>query len=341
MNVLDNCDLLGGILSYLNPFELISLQTVSKTFNHVSRTHWEIEKSFTNMISELFWTKDQIENPAIKIMTGLFNTIKWGERLIFNIQLCKVCSRICGLGFTDWVIGKMHQSTPNGIITHKQWQLTSIVADGVPFILLIANPGGHKCRNMKWDESLPNSTTNCEWFAQFPRKAKLKSRLHPFIWQVAECERSYNSKFENCFKVSSNIFENRICVGAYCEFIFPEYCNLISVVPIFKDTCKELSEKYNELYYFKGKRKIVQMMIELAQRLHHLGVIEYVTVSHKKVDLDTRENIEYFYAVDYLKVYALGIPEKYTIKNYPRRAPSNLSAPVNSLLIEARQLNAI
>ncbi|CAG9323658.1 unnamed protein product [Blepharisma stoltei] len=296
MDVLRNYNLLGNIFSYLDVFDLLaSIPLVNRTFNSMSKCHPIIEEIFSNMLSDIIWTNPVIDYQAIKIFSGLFNTIDEECRLIFKLSMCRCCGRFLGISRYKIISETIRQNTSSGVIAHQQYQKLRLSYGSETFDLYFGSISNHFCRSIKgqkvlisWDSPDPS-----EWFQKIGRLCKILTakadeesqfkqdyyltRLKQernldrnLKWLVKrknriEKDHNYNMASRLNFVSSEKMIIResltRVQSSVDISFVFKSMPQESLVN--FVETCNEFSRKYDQTYYFKSRKKVCLIIIEL------------------------------------------------------------------------------
>ncbi|CAG9332056.1 unnamed protein product [Blepharisma stoltei] len=323
MKALENYNILGIILSYLDPLEMFSsIQLVNHAFNHVSKTHRLIEKSFSNMLADIFWVETPLENPGIKIFAGLCNKFYKGNRVIWRLKQCSFCGRFIKVSKYPKSNAFMMQITADEEIPHKTHKRIRLWAHGSSFTLFVGKMKNHRCMNIKW-ESCPvteNSQDCSEWFYKtasyrytyrittwqyrmkdiaynYPEKC-----LKKFLWFKAYCEKEYNQSLFSNFQLWTDK-ESKYTTVHIGEYISLTYCQINwadEFWDILNEKCYEFDKTIDE-YSINGRKKLSFLIIKFIQYLIKAGIFVRAEENFGRVSINEEscENIESFHFAKY------------------------------------------
>ncbi|CAG9323671.1 unnamed protein product [Blepharisma stoltei] len=272
--VLYNNNLLGNILSFLTPLEILSsIPHVSKVFYHTSKTSWAIERLFSSMLPEIFWIRPPLDYPCIITFKGLFNKIYKGARLLFYFRICKICGRLLILDSYPYENGSITQVHKRSYTRHRRFQRVSLHAYRANFTLYIGDEEKHTCKNFCQEES--TNGINCEWYLKFLENKIQKKEffnLKRFVEDYKISETNYNNSLICGLGVGIKSFMQMITVGGNC-LMFHSNFNFKNNSRIVLEKCIEFGGNYREAYMFKSAKEKCLILIELMKFLISSKVI--------------------------------------------------------------------
>ncbi|CAG9333598.1 unnamed protein product [Blepharisma stoltei] len=296
MNVFKNLNLLGNILSFLNPFELFtSILLVNKSFNYASKSYWEIEKILSNMLSDIFWLPRPIENPGIHIFAGLIkHKNKRVRSMIKNLSMCNDCGRFLKkLGPNSYDIfvrpaTEEEKIKLGGVNLDKIfYEKHRLIAFNKCFYLHILSNHYHKYNNIR-NEDHPitlESPDPSEWYIisrywfEFVADIGTMNLISDFKnsdeeWAyekylnfeliIGSCNRNSSTRQQKARIYLTSQRDAFYLVSSYQHVYFYIDRNLLE---LFKQSCHGICEKFSDLFWFKSRKRIAFMVLDIVKHL--------------------------------------------------------------------------